>query len=246
MLSTELRNEIMRRVATCTPPSSHRGRPRLAPLAFVLERIFWVLETGCQWRRVPVGPIAAKTVYHYFRIWAKQGLFEKVFYTLAQRVPCSGYIVDTTFVKNVYGSDVLGRNPTDRGRNATKVSLITNLSGTPLCSTFHRANKNDCTTLRHTLSVLERKVGIAQTQMVHADKGYDSVTCRVLCSQKGLRPNIAQRRRNSAHEGKERYAVEQTFGLIDRFRRIIVRYDASITSFKSFWFLACAAIVARR
>jgi len=37
--------------------------------------------------------------------------------------------VDTSFVKNVHGRDVLGRNPTDRGRNATKVSMLTDARG---------------------------------------------------------------------------------------------------------------------
>ena len=38
-------------------------------------------------------------------------------------------VVDTSFVKNVHGRDVLGRNPTDRGRNATKVSMLTDARG---------------------------------------------------------------------------------------------------------------------
>jgi len=71
-------------------------------------------------------------------------------------------VVDTPFVKNVHGRDVfiLGRNPTDRGLNATKVSMLTDARGTPLALTFHRANRYDSKTLAHTLGVAERTVGI--------------------------------------------------------------------------------------
>ena len=38
-------------------------------------------------------------------------------------------IIDSTQVKNVYGVDVVGRRHADRGRNSTKVSLLTNFRG---------------------------------------------------------------------------------------------------------------------
>ena len=65
-------------------------------------------------------------------------------------------VVDTTFVKNVYGKDVVGRNPTDRGR--FKVSLLTDSQGTPLCSVFHKANNSQ--TLKHLLETANRKTNI--------------------------------------------------------------------------------------
>ena len=53
--------------------------------------------------------------------------------------------MDAPLIKNVHGCDVLGRNPmlggnpTDCGRNATKVSMLTDATSTPLAlTTFHR------------------------------------------------------------------------------------------------------------
>ena len=54
------------------------------------------------------------------------------------------YLVDTSFVKKQYW---LGKNPTDRGRKATKVSLLIDGVGTPIEMAFHPANKHDCCTL---------------------------------------------------------------------------------------------------
>ncbi len=147
---------------------------------------------------------------------------------------------DTSFVKNVHGTQVLGRNPTDRGRKATKVSLLTDKQGTPLCTVFHKANKNDCCTLRHLLSNAARKTNsVGRYKELLADKGYDSQDCRGVCSAFGLTNSIPHRRTRDID--RRRYAVEQTFGILDQFRRIRVRYD-----FKSFHYIAMLHIVGNR
>lgn len=45
-----------------------RGLVR-ADLRAVVDAIFYVLKTGCQWRLVPTGFPPWPTVYHYFRRW---------------------------------------------------------------------------------------------------------------------------------------------------------------------------------
>ena len=85
------------------------------------------------------------TIYHYFSLWSKQHLFERAFHDLlkfyvGRRGGLSkNIVVDTSFVKNVFGSDCLGRSPIDRGRNATKVSAITDDMGTPLATLLQGA-----------------------------------------------------------------------------------------------------------
>jgi len=135
-------------------------------------------------------------------------------------------VIDTSYAKNVHGFDVLGRNPTDRGRKASKISLLTNSRGTPLCDVLHGANKSDVLTLKHTLETFQRKVihGGKYTELL-ACKGYDASHCRSVCQQHGLIASIAsipRRRTQDVYGG--RYVVEQTFGLLVQFRRIRVRY----------------------
>ena len=108
-----------------------------------------------------------------------------------------------------------------------------------------KANRNDCLTLKHALDTYERKVGhLSSYSSLLADKGYDSETCRSICKQHALSPLIPRRRSSDVFHG--RYVVEQTFGLLDQFRRVRVRYETLGRNFKSFHFLALAVIVARR
>ena len=76
-----------------------------------------------------------------------------------------------------------------------------------------------------------------------ADKGYDAWYCRSVCGQHGLSARIPKRRTQDTLTG--RYVVEQTFGLLDQFRRMH-GYEKLARNFKSMHFLALSAIVVRR
>jgi transposase len=54
------------------PPHKLRGRPR-TPLRRVLDAIFYVAKSGCQWRLLPGDFPPWKTVYHHFRRWTLDG-----------------------------------------------------------------------------------------------------------------------------------------------------------------------------
>ena len=60
------------------------GRPRILDTSYVLERISFVLRTGCQWSYLPVQNGSWKTVYHYFALWSKQHVFERAFHDMIQ------------------------------------------------------------------------------------------------------------------------------------------------------------------
>jgi putative transposase len=127
-METHVRNAVVRAVHETTS-SSLRGRPRKLSIAETLQKIFYVCKIGCQWRAIEgMDGVSCKTVYHWFRKWSKARVFEHAFYNLVHaygNVTFNPLVCDTSFVKNVFGHDVVGRNPTDRGRNATKVSLLT-------------------------------------------------------------------------------------------------------------------------
>ena len=144
MLPICVKNYLVRRVCEfeASRSSSNMGRKRKLNTVQILDRIFFVCQTGCQWSCLPVKNASFKTVYHYFAIWSKARLFEDAFYTCVREKQFKGgsLVIDTSFVKNVHGKDVVGKNPTDRGRKATKVSLLCDGYGTPLCSVLHKAN----------------------------------------------------------------------------------------------------------
>ena len=151
---------LLRRL--CMQHSSSRGRPHKLSIAETLKKIFFVCKTGCQWRAIEgMDGVSCKTVYHWFRTWSKARVFEHEFYNLVKAYSEAIFkplVCDTSFLNNVFGHEKIGHNPTDRGRNATKVSLLTESSGVPLAMTFHNANKSDFRSLGHLLQEGQRKL----------------------------------------------------------------------------------------
>ncbi len=68
------------------PPSKPGGRPRSVDLRRILDGIFQVLRSGCQWRLLPRDYGPWSTVYAYLRAWRLDGTWELVHTTLRERL----------------------------------------------------------------------------------------------------------------------------------------------------------------
>ena len=63
-----------------------RGRPAAIDRREVVDAIFYVLRTGCQWRYLPEGFPHWNTVYGYFRKWRDDGTWERAADLLRRRL----------------------------------------------------------------------------------------------------------------------------------------------------------------
>ena len=84
------------------------GRPRVHDLREILNAVFYVLKSGCQWRLLPHDFPRWPTVYWYFRRWRIDGTWERINRALRERLrvrlkrdpePSAG-VVDSQSVKS--------------------------------------------------------------------------------------------------------------------------------------------------
>jgi putative transposase len=68
------------------PPAKVGGRPRTVNMREVLNGIFYLLKTGCQWRMLPKDFPNWKTVNDYFLRWSKDGTWQRLNDGLRERV----------------------------------------------------------------------------------------------------------------------------------------------------------------
>jgi putative transposase len=68
------------------PASKGHGRPRTHSLREILDAIFYLLKSGCQWRLLPHAFPRWPTVYHYFRQWRLDGTWERINRALRERL----------------------------------------------------------------------------------------------------------------------------------------------------------------
>ena len=66
---SDLTDEEWALVAPVIPPAKRGGRPRRIDIREVLNTVFYVLSTGCQWNALPTDLPAKSTVYDYFSLW---------------------------------------------------------------------------------------------------------------------------------------------------------------------------------
>lgn len=132
MIRHRLTDEQWQLVSSFIPRSTARtGRPARDPRD-MLDGILWVLVTGAAWRDLPdvFGPW--ETVYYYFALWQRTGLFERILQALqasldeAGQLDWSAWCVDGTSIRASRAA----------GGAAQKVSIRTswNLSITPLAT----------------------------------------------------------------------------------------------------------------
>ena len=138
-------------------PGFKSGRKRICP-EFVLDKLLYVLWSGCPWRALQLDRGSYQTIHRHFAAWSEKGIFKEAYaiaYKLQKR-PVRRNLrfrcIDASFVKNIYGKDCTGRNPTDRGRSATKLSALVDQDGLPLSLVFFPANCHDVHTVDSTLS----------------------------------------------------------------------------------------------
>src|SRR5580765_7159493 len=65
-------------VAPLIPSSKRGGRPRSVDVREVLNAIFYVLWTGCQWKALPKDFPPKSTVYDYLDLWEWDGTLERI------------------------------------------------------------------------------------------------------------------------------------------------------------------------
>ena len=246
-----LARDIIRHQVHRVFPIHAIGRPRVDTYV-AIDDIFRVVRTGMQWREVQCPCCSWQTIYNTFLKWSSAGVFECAYNTLLKlysrrrrpAVQNRAHIADTSYVRNVYGSDCLGKNHTDRGRLATKLSVVCDQTGIPLMLECFPGNRNDCVLLEDTLK--NNATHVAGVQF-HADKGYDSQRCRALVKSYGYVDKISKRRCvTSSSDNKRRIVVEHCFAWLDKYRRLYARYERYVVNYKPMPYLASSNIACNR
>ena len=75
-----------RLIETSIPPQRGSGRPRKTDLRRVVDAIFYISRSGCQYRMLPRDFPPWNTVYYYFAKWKQDGTLEAIHDALREEV----------------------------------------------------------------------------------------------------------------------------------------------------------------
>jgi len=230
----------------------------------ILNGIFYVLKTGCQWHFLPPCYGSKSAVHEHFQRWAHAGVFAEIFRLYAQEyhalkgIQWEWQAMDGTLLQApVRGQPVclaeegLGRNPTDRGRSGSKLHLHVEQQGVPLAIELVGANVHDSRLVSPTLAldVLSRPAPTTEhPQHLCLDKGYDYARVDTEVAEKAYVPHIRRIGEEKTTAGAttqpaRRWVVERTIAWLKGFRAIRTRYTCLGVNFRALVDLACALIL---
>ena len=244
-------------------PNTHRfggGRPR-ADDRKCMDALFFVLRTGCQWNALnATGICPSSTAHDRLQEWQEAGVFLKFWkaglqeYDELKGLDWSWQSMDGAMTKAPLGGEKTGPNPTDRAKDGVKRSLLTEASGVPIGLAVDGANRNDFKMAQATLEsipVTRPEPTPDAPQGLCLDKGYDYDEVRDLAKQFGYTAHIrargeeAQAIKHEAGFKARRWVVERTHSWMNRFRRILTRWEKKAANYLAMLHLVLGIITYR-
>lgn len=231
--------------------------------------IVYLLRTGMQWNALPHELAASSTAYDRFRLWERQGVFERLWaagleeFDEVEGIEWEWQSLDGTQIKAPFGGGATGANPVERRKRGTKRSQLSEGHGLPLAVVLEAANRTDMTVAAATLDaiVIARPTpDEAHLQHLSADAGYDYESTLHEMKARGytphVRPNwwkrnhgrpatpaqLAQAAERQPGKRPRRWVVERLHAWLNHNRRLLIRWDKLPSSYLAFVCLANALI----
>ncbi|MEP9374691.1 IS5 family transposase [Mesorhizobium sp. KR1-2] len=250
--ATNVTDEQWSIVEPLLPTPSRRGRRRRVNRRAVIDAIFYLLRTGCQWRQLPREFPAWNRVYWYFRSWQRSGVWvrlQREIYRLTRirsgRAECptvvimDGQSVKTTEVGGTRGFDAFKRV---KGR---KRHILVDTLGLPIANRVEAADISDRRAAA--LLIAGLKAIFPAITTVIADAGHESeILASALAEQQGWQLHIVKRRQRAFKITGLTWIVERSFAWLGRNRRLSKDYDYRVQTSETMIDIATTRLMLNR
>jgi transposase len=215
------------------------GRPRKTSMRDVIDALFYILRTGCQWRFLSKDFPPKSTVWGYFDEWRYNGTLDKIHDALRDRVrrpekpghPRHTASIDSQSVDASSGGEARGRDNA-KNVNGRKRHIIVDSLGLLLAVVVTAADVDDAAAAPEALAQLADQP-LSRLRRVYADSKYHNHALYGWVADNGwYKVDIVRRPKDA--EGwvllPIRWMVERTFAWLLKCRRLSVDREKSTRS----------------
>jgi putative transposase len=236
-------------------PTSSGGRPRKTNLRDLVDAIFYLLRTGCQWRYLPKDFPPKSTVWRYFDQWRNDGTLDRIHDRLRTQVrarekpwaPRTSASVDSQSVDTTTGGEQRGR---DNAKNVDgrKRHIVVDSMGLLLAVLVTGADVDDATAAAEVFARLEGQP-MSRVERMFADSKYHNYALYDWVADNARWKLVIVRRPEGAKGWVKlpiRWTVERTFAWLGKCRRLSKDRERSVRSSEAFIRLAMIQLMLNR
>lgn len=240
------------------PPAKPGGRKRTVVLREVMNGIFYVLSTGCQWRAIPKDLPPRSTVHDYLKLWEWDGTLDRIHYALYVQVrelagkeaSPTAAIIDSQSVKAAEkGGATIDPIGYDAGKKVKGIKrhVVVDTLGMMLAGQIQPANVQDRDGALPVLQEVRRLFPFIEK--IFADGGYRGQATATAVAALGHWELEIVKRSDTAKGFvvlPKRWIVERTFGWLGRCRRLAKHFENLARMALAFLRLAMIRLMVRR
>jgi putative transposase len=231
------------------------GRPRKTSMRDVLDAIFYLLRSGCQWRYLPKDFPPKSTVWGYFDAWRQNGTLDAIHDALRDRVrrqekpgqPRRTASIDSQSVDTSSGGEAIGR---DNAKNVDgrKRHIVVDSLGLLLAVVVTAASVDDAAAAPEALKQLADQP-LGKVRKVYTDTKYHNHALYGWVAENGWYELEVVRRPKGAEGWVKlpiRWTVERTFAWLTKYRRLSVDREKTTRSAEAMIRLAMIQLMLNR